>query len=50
MKQPAMWTYKGVNVYPAELNGSGIRWYAVDTLCPLVLRFSGLTPKLVCAG
>jgi hypothetical protein len=23
-----MWTYKGVDVFPAELNGSGIRWYA----------------------
>ncbi len=24
-----MWTYKGVNVYPAEINSSGIRWYAL---------------------
>lgn len=23
------WTYKGVNVFPAELNGSGIRWTAL---------------------
>jgi hypothetical protein len=23
-----MWTYKGLDVYPAGLNGSGIRWYA----------------------
>ena len=23
-----MWTYKGVNIYPANRNGSGIRWYA----------------------
>lgn len=22
------WTYKGIDVYPAELNSSGIRWYA----------------------
>ena len=22
------WTYKGVTVYPADLNSSGIRWYA----------------------
>jgi len=24
------WTYKGVNVYPAGLNSSGIRWYAYN--------------------
>ena len=24
--QPKMWTYKGVDVYPADRNGSGIRW------------------------
>ncbi len=24
-----MWTYRGVNVYPAGLNSSGIRWYAL---------------------
>jgi hypothetical protein len=23
-----MWTYKGVNVYPADMHWSGIRWYA----------------------
>lgn len=23
-----MWTYKGLNVYRADPNGSGIRWYA----------------------
>lgn len=23
-----MWTYKGVDVYPADRNSSGIRWYA----------------------
>lgn len=22
------WRYKGIDVYPAELNGSGIAWYA----------------------
>ena len=22
------WTYKGIDVYPADLNSSGIRWYA----------------------
>lgn len=22
------WQYKGIDVYPAALNGSGIRWYA----------------------
>jgi hypothetical protein len=22
------WTYYGINVYPADINGSGIRWYA----------------------
>ena len=24
----SLWTYKGVNVYPADRNASGIRWYA----------------------
>jgi hypothetical protein len=28
-----MWTYYGVNVYPADMNCSGIRWTA---------RFAGL--------
>lgn len=23
-----MWTYKGVDIYPADINGSGMRWYA----------------------
>jgi catechol-2,3-dioxygenase len=23
-----MWTYKGIDVYQADPNGSGIRWYA----------------------
>lgn len=23
-----MWTYKGFNVWPAEINSSGIRWEA----------------------
>lgn len=23
-----MWTYKGIDVYPADRNGCGIRWYA----------------------
>ena len=23
-----MWTYFGVEVFPADANGSGIRWYA----------------------
>jgi hypothetical protein len=27
--RPKIWTYKGVNVYPAALNGSGIRWYTI---------------------
>lgn len=25
-----MWTYKGFNIYPAERNSSGIRWYCYD--------------------
>jgi len=25
---PDMWTYKGIDVFPADLNTSGIRWYA----------------------
>ncbi len=25
-----IWTYKGVNVYPAGLNASGIRWWALN--------------------
>ncbi len=24
-----MWTYKGVNVYPAARNSSGIRWQSI---------------------
>jgi len=24
-----MWTYKGINVWPADVNGSGIRWEAM---------------------
>jgi hypothetical protein len=27
--KPEIWTYKGVNVYPASLNSSGIRWTAL---------------------
>lgn len=23
-----MWTYKGVDIFPADRNSSGIRWYA----------------------
>ena len=23
-----MWTYKGINVYRADANASGIRWYS----------------------
>jgi hypothetical protein len=23
-----MWTYKGIDIFPADINGSGIRWYA----------------------
>lgn len=23
-----MWTYKGIDVFPADRNSSGIRWYA----------------------
>jgi hypothetical protein len=26
--QPTIWTYKGVNVFPAGPNSAGIRWYA----------------------
>lgn len=26
MRKP--WTYKGVDVFPADMNASGIRWYA----------------------
>ena len=25
---PQMWTYRGVDVFPADRNSSGIRWYA----------------------
>lgn len=28
MKPRSPWTFKGVTVYPADLNSSGIRWYA----------------------
>jgi hypothetical protein len=24
------WSYYGINVYPAGVNGSGIRWYAMN--------------------
>lgn len=34
----SMWTYKGVDVYPADRNSSGIRWYARHPLAPAVLR------------
>jgi hypothetical protein len=27
--EPKIWTYKGVNVHPASLNASGIRWWAL---------------------
>lgn len=27
-KARTLWTYKGVNVFPADRNASGIRWYA----------------------
>jgi hypothetical protein len=30
LKPCTIWTYRGVNVYPAPLNGAGIRWYAYD--------------------
>lgn len=33
-----MWTYKGVDVYSADRNSSGIRWYARHSLAPAVLR------------
>lgn len=23
-----MWTYKGIDIFPADPNSSGIRWYA----------------------
>ena len=23
-----MWTYKGIDIFPADHNSSGIRWYA----------------------
>ncbi len=29
MKERKIWTYKGVNVYPAGVNGSGIRWESI---------------------
>lgn len=28
MKHNKVWTYYGVNIYPADPNSSGIRWYA----------------------
>jgi hypothetical protein len=33
-----MWTYKGVDVFPADRNSSGIRWYARDYRASGVLR------------
>ncbi len=26
--EPKIWSYKGYNVYPADRNSNGIRWYA----------------------
>lgn len=26
--KPEAWTYRGIDVYPADRNSSGIRWYA----------------------
>lgn len=28
MTERKMWDYKGLDVFPADINGSGIRWYA----------------------
>jgi hypothetical protein len=34
-----MWSYKGIDVYPADLNSSGCRWYARVDFGPVpVLR------------
>ncbi len=30
MRKP--WTYKGITIWPAEVNGSGIRWTALGGL------------------
>lgn len=30
--KPQSWKYRGVNVYPADRNSSGIRWYAFGGL------------------
>jgi hypothetical protein len=30
-KVQTMWTYKGIDIFPASLNSSGIRWYARTT-------------------
>jgi hypothetical protein len=35
LNQRTIWTYRGVNVYPTELNGSGIKWYAHGNGCYL---------------
>ena len=33
-----MWTYRGVDVWPAEPNSTGIRWYARTEGFPPILR------------
>jgi len=33
-----MWTYKGTNVWPADRNSAGIRWYAHMSGAPGTLR------------
>jgi hypothetical protein len=33
-----VWTYKGVMVFRADRNSSGIRWYARMASAPAVLR------------
>lgn len=43
---PQMWTYRGVDVYPADRNSSGIRWYArtasgkLRSDCKQMMRFA----------
>lgn len=31
-----MWTYRGVDVFPADRNSSGIRWYARTSSAPVL--------------
>ena len=32
------WSYKGIDIYPADQNASGIRWYARMAGAPATLR------------